>query len=203
MFGSVVRHPLPNHRVVSVTVATFHRFHRTRSAQEMNVPNIRHELIIGAPAEKVYRAITSQEGLAGWWTPDTKARAERDSIARFAFGPDYFKEMKITELVPAKQVRWTCVTGLEEWVGTHLSFELHAGDSKTLLSTRPEAKDQLQQLGNFDAGTLLVFGHDNWRQYTPMFAECSYTWGRFLRSLKFLCETGKGWTWPNQHGSES
>jgi uncharacterized protein YndB with AHSA1/START domain len=47
------------------------------------MPNIHHELLIGAPAETVYAAITTQEGLSGWWTPDAKTTAELNSIARF------------------------------------------------------------------------------------------------------------------------
>src|SRR5687768_16077057 len=102
------------------------------------MPNIRHELIIGAAAEKVYRAISRQEGLSAWWTPDTIAKAEVDSIARFAFGPTYFKEMKITELKPSKQVKWICMAGADEWIGTTLSFKLEGGDKRTLLSSHPE-----------------------------------------------------------------
>lgn len=167
------------------------------------MPNIRHEVLIGASAEEVYRAITSQEGLAGWWTPDVKAKPERESIARFTFGPDYFKEMKITDLAPSQQVKWTCVKGAEEWIGTTISFRLHAGDREALLKSRPEAKDQIQQQKSRDKETLLILSHDDWKDYTPMFAECNYTWGQFLRSLKLLCETGKGRPWPHQHGTES
>jgi uncharacterized protein YndB with AHSA1/START domain len=166
------------------------------------MPNIRHEVLIGAPAEEVYDAITSQQGLAGWWTPDTKARTERDSIARFAFGPDYFKEMKVTELTASEEVKWICIAGADEWRGTTISFKLQPGDRQALLSSHPEAKDQIQQQGNLDKGTLLILSHDNWREYTPMFAECNYTWGQFLRSLKLLCETGKGRPWPQQHRRE-
>lgn len=167
------------------------------------MPNIRHEVLIGASAEEVYRALTRQEGLAGWWTPDVKAKPERESVARFTFGPDYFKEMKITNLEPSQQVKWTCVKGAEEWIGTTISFRLHAGDREALLKSRPEAKDQIQQQKNRDKETLLILSHDDWKEYTPMFAECNYTWGQFLRSLKLLCETGKGRPWPHQHGTES
>ena len=107
------------------------------------MPNIRHELLIGAPAETIYSAITSQEGLSAWWTPDTIAKPERDSIARFAFGPNYFKEMKITDIEPSKQVKWMCVSGADEWVGTVISFKLQPGDRESLLSSPPEAKDQI------------------------------------------------------------
>jgi len=167
------------------------------------MPDIRHELIIGAPAEKIYAALTRQEGLSAWWTPGTKARSERNSIARFAFGPEYFKEMKIVELNPSGFVKWICITGADEWIGTTISYELQPGDKATLLNSHPEAKDQVQQQRKADKVTLLIFHHDGWKEYTPMFAECNYTWGQFLRSLKLLCETGKGRPWPNQHSTES
>jgi uncharacterized protein YndB with AHSA1/START domain len=163
------------------------------------MPNIHHELLIGASAEKVYGAITSQEGLSSWWTPGVNVKHEVDSIAHFPFGTDYFKEMKITELKPSRLVKWTCLAGTEEWVGTHLSFELVEGNKQSLSNSRPELQGQIEQQGNFDKGTLLIFHHDDWKDYTPMFAECSYTWGQFMTSIKLLCETGKGRPWPNQH----
>jgi uncharacterized protein YndB with AHSA1/START domain len=166
------------------------------------MPNIHHALLIGVPVEKVYSAITSQEGLSAWWTPGTKTKAELNSIARFPFGADYFKEMKITELKPFELVKWNCIKGADEWIGTNISFKLLPGDKETLLNSHPEMRGQAEQQQN-DKGTLLIFHHDDWKEYTLMFAECSYTWGQFLRSLKLLCETGKGRPWPNQHRTQS
>lgn len=163
-----------------------------------NMPQIYHEVIIGAPAENIYHAITSQEGLSAWWTPDTTATAEPGSIARFGFGPDYFKEMKIVELKPFQQVKWVCRQGASEWIGTDISFDLQSGDKETLLNDHPEVKGQVERQVNRNA-TLLVFRHSNWKDYTPMFAECNYTWGQFLRSLKLYGETGNGRPWPQQH----
>ena len=162
------------------------------------MPNIHQSVLIGVPAEKLYDAITTSQCLAAWWTPNAEARREVGSIARFPFGPEYFKEMKITELKPFELVKWSCISGDAEWIGTTLSFMLLSGDKKSLLSAHPEIKGQVEQQGN-DKGTLLIFHHDGWKDYTPMFAECSYTWGQFLRSLKLFCETGKGTPWPNQH----
>jgi uncharacterized protein YndB with AHSA1/START domain len=166
------------------------------------MPDIHHELLIAAPAEKIYHAITSREGLSAWWTPGANAKPEIGSVARFSFGPDYFKEMKIVELKPFTWVKWTCIAGAGEWVGTAISFQLHSGDKGTLLDFHPEVLGQMQQQGNFGHGVLLVFHHDDWKGYTPMFAECNYTWGQFLRSLKLFCETGKGRPWPIQHSIE-
>jgi len=165
------------------------------------MPNIRHELIIAASAEKIYHAITTPEGLSAWWTPDAKVKPERDSVARFPFGPEYFKEMKIIALNPSRLVKWICLTGADEWKGTTISFELQTGDKESLLKSHPELKGQIEQQRS-DNATLLIFQHDDWKEYTLMFAECNYTWGQFLRSLKLLCETGKGRPWPNQHRSD-
>lgn len=166
------------------------------------MPDIRHELLIGAPADKVYTAITSQQGLSAWWTPDAIVKPMRDSIARFPFGQEYFKEMKITELKAPEWVKWICLAGADEWIDTTISFDLRSGDKESLLNSHPEVGGQMQQQRN-DIVTLLIFGHNDWKAYTPMFAECNYTWGQFLRSLKLFCETGKGRPWPYQHRTES
>jgi uncharacterized protein YndB with AHSA1/START domain len=44
------------------------------------MPNIRHNLIIGASSEKVYKAITSEEGLSAWWTPKTPRQRQRSIV---------------------------------------------------------------------------------------------------------------------------
>jgi uncharacterized protein YndB with AHSA1/START domain len=165
----------------------------------LKMPNIRHELLIAAPAEKIYNALTSKEGLSAWWTPGVDSKPEVNSVARFPFGPNYFVEMKITELKTSRLVKWTCIKGVGEWVGTHLSFELIEGDKQMLTKLRPELQDQIDHQKNFDKGALLIFHQDDWKEYTSMYAECNYTWGQFLKSLKLFCETGKGRPWPNQH----
>lgn len=162
------------------------------------MPNIHHALIIGATAEKIYNAISSEKGLSGWWTPDVSVKGEPGSILRFPFGPAYFKEMKIVELRPFKRVRWNCIKGADEWIGTNISFQIISGDKSNLLNSYPEIQGQLDQQIS-EQRSLLIFHHNDWREYTLMFAECNYTWGQFLKSLKLLCETGTGRPWPNQH----
>ena len=162
------------------------------------MPHIHHALLIGAPVEDVYSAISTQEGLSAWWTPDAVAKAELNSIARFPFGSAYFKEMKIIEFNPLELVKWSCIKGAAEWIGTSISFKLLPGDKEALLKSFPEMIGQIEQQTNTQ-GTLLIFRHDEWKEYTLMFAECSYTWGQFLRSLKLFCETGRGRPWPHQH----
>lgn len=142
--------------------------------EKATTKSIYHRLLIETPVEKVYEALTTQQGLSGWWTPDTIAEAEVGSILRFGFGPDYFKNMKVTELKPYSLVQWECIHGFEDWIGTTLTFELE-----------PHQK-----------GCILLFHHDGWKSYTREFASCSFDWALFFRSLKFLCEKGKGFPYP-------
>lgn len=147
----------------------------TASSNRISSFGIHHRLLIQQPVEKVYAALTTQEGLAGWWTPETIAKPEAGSVSRFSFGPDYHKEIRVEELKPYSFVKWSCLKGFEEWIGTMMTFEL-----------QPHAK-----------GTILVFHHEGWKAYSNEFASCSYDWALFFRSLKSLCETGKGFPYPD------
>lgn len=164
------------------------------------MPYIHQAVLIASSAQEVYKAITSQEGLSSWWTPKATAEARVNSIAHFPFGPNYHKEMKITALESNQFVKWDCIHGAEEWIGTNISFTLIAGEHEIFQNQYPEIQGQLEQLKS-KSGTLLIFHHDNWREDSLMFEECSYTWGQFLKSLKLYCETGKGRPWPTQHQS--
>jgi len=132
--------------------------------------SIKHYLIIKATPQKVYDAITLQEGLAGWWTEETVATPKMGAIIEFKFGDRYHNKMEVTALEPTHRVTWRCLVGDEEWIGTRFVFEL------------AEKKDQ----------TVLRFTHSDWKSETDFFANCNYHWGYYLRSLKQYCETGIG-----------
>ena len=160
--------------------------------------DIRHTLLIEASPLSIYNALTTEEGLSSWWTPKTKAKPEIGSIAQFPFEGDYVKHMEIIDLIPGELVKWRCMEGDKEWINTFLNFKLVIKELPSLEMEHPEVKGQLQQ-SQGKIKTVLIFEHKNWKDYTPSFAECSYTWAIFLRSLKLFCETGKGTPWPSQH----
>lgn len=130
---------------------------------------IKHNVVIKTPPEKVYQAVTTQEGLASWWCKQTTAKPEIGFVNIFTFG-QFRNEMKVTDLTPNKRAAWECINSIEEWIGTSISFELE------------------ERNGN----TLLRFTHGGWRAVTDTFAGCNYDWGRFIKSLKSFCETGTG-----------
>ncbi len=132
--------------------------------------NIRHNLTIAATIKEVYDAITLEKGLKGWWTNECSAKSEEGNINHFIFGEEYFNKMKILKLNSPKEIYWECLDGDKEWVGTKISFELKEKDNMTFLK----------------------FSHLGWEDESEFFGFCNHHWGRFLDSLKSLCETGKG-----------
>jgi uncharacterized protein YndB with AHSA1/START domain len=121
-------------------------------------------------ASKVFDAITTQKGLASWWTTETIAIPEVNSIATFKFQPDYYNEMKVTKLVENKRIEWLCITGDPQWVGTKLIFSIEPSNESINLR----------------------FSHVDWKESTDFYAVCNYHWGLYMKSLKTYIETGIG-----------
>jgi uncharacterized protein YndB with AHSA1/START domain len=134
---------------------------------------IRHLVVIDAPVGRVYKAVTEQPGIAGWWTPQSVLEPIVGSIAEFNFGDRYRNRMRVTKLVENQRAQWECLEGDQEWVGTTYDFELEPRDDQTLLR----------------------FTHGGWRAVTDFFAHCNYNWGYYIHSLKRYCETGVGHPW--------
>src|SRR5690606_10894333 len=130
---------------------------------------IRINVTIKASSETIYNALTTEDGLSGWWAKQTIARPEIGFLNTFTFGT-FVNKMKVIELTSNEKVAWECVESTDEWLGTTIAFELE-GKGET---------------------TLLRFTQAGWKGVTGMFAGCTYDWARFMASLKSLCETGTG-----------
>jgi uncharacterized protein YndB with AHSA1/START domain len=119
--------------------------------------------------EKVYDALTTVEGLAGWWTEDTKGKADVGGVLEFRFPPGGF-DMEVLAQRPPERVTWKVVAGPEEWVGTTIDW-------------------QLRQDGDL---TMVLFAHQGWKEPVEFMHHCSTKWATYLMSLKSLVETGEG-----------
>ncbi len=142
--------------------------------------NIKHRVGIKAPVEKVYKALSTIEGLAGWWTADTSGTSAMGENIIFRFAALDGKElgsmnMEVKLLEENETVHWVCVEGPGEWIGTDIVFDIHQEDDYT----------------------IVLFQHCNWNKWVEFTAHCSMKWAVFLLSLKQLVETGKGKPAPN------
>jgi uncharacterized protein YndB with AHSA1/START domain len=139
------------------------------------MPDITHRIGIRAPIAKVYAAVSTVEGIAGWWTKETSGSAALGGTVTVRFTTSTGEEkgrmeFEIIKLDPHKEVRWRFRSGPEEWIGTEVTFDL-------------------SQDGDM---TLVLFGHRNWREQVEFMAHCSMKWAVFLLSLRDLLETGTG-----------
>ncbi|WP_112240915.1 SRPBCC family protein [Kribbella monticola] len=117
----------------------------------------------------IYEALTTIDGLAGWWTTDTTGKTGVGDVVEFRFPPGGFS-MKVLELSPGELVRWEVVEGPEEWVGTTVNWKL-------------------KQSGDY---TVVWFEHLGWKEPVEFMYHCSTKWASYLLSLKALVETGTG-----------
>jgi hypothetical protein len=139
------------------------------------MPDILHRVAIKAPANDVYKALSTRDGLAGWWTRDTRGDGKVGGVIRFRFEPRAFFGMKVLDAQPDKRLLWEVVDGPAEWIGTRIGFDLAA-----------EAD-----------WTVVLFGHRGWKEPIEFMHHCATKWAVFLMSLKSLAETGTGRPYPD------
>lgn len=138
------------------------------------------ELNFSSDPGAVYKALTSPEGLAAWWTPDCEVGRKTGENSVFRFGRTR-NVMKITQLVPDREVRWECVEQFlppadkfaksDEWVGTRPVFILNGRNG----------------------GTELYFMHKGLHPGLGCYQACAVDWDRYLKvSLKGYVDKGVG-----------
>ena len=142
--------------------------------------DIIHRIGIKTPAEKVYKALTTLEGLGSWWTEEVSGETKTGGRIEFLFRSKTGEligkmVMEVKELNDQKKVRWSCIEGPSEWIDTDITFDLSTADGQT----------------------IVLFGHRNWKEAVEMTAHCSMKWAVFLLSLREYAETGKGRPSPN------
>ena len=145
------------------------------------MPEITYKFVINASPTRVFEALTDQNQVAKWWTPDCTLAAKAGGQARFEFKNadgrlDGYSLMSIEKLIPGQFVQWKCIEqdyqGNRDWIGTAIRF--HLSD-------------------NGRGGTEVDFAHLDWKSTEGTFQRCTDGWKHVLQtSLKNYLETGKG-----------
>jgi len=132
--------------------------------------SIKHLFRINASRAKVFEAISTLKGISGWWTIGTSGDATLGGFMKFQFGDMVGPEMKVIEIISNEKITWECVASPFGWVGNTFTFFLDENDGKTRVR----------------------FSQDGWTEQGDFYAACSFSWGRYMESLRQLCQTGKG-----------
>lgn len=122
---------------------------------------------VDAPDQQILDALTTREGIAGWWTDDVELTGT-DMRLGFPVAPLPF-ELRVEEAGP-RSVRWASVGEFPpHWQGTDIAWTLTPGPN---------------------GGALVHLAHDGWAGDEGPLPVAAYTWGQLLGTLKRYAETG-------------
>lgn len=128
-----------------------------------------HKITVDASNKEVFQAITTAEGLKGWFTKEVTGDPGKDngeftlSFSRHE-GPFSWK---VASMKPDSEVRWECTTGPGRSKGTKASFRL---------SQKGEGK------------TVVDFEHDGFEDTDEKIQTCNTLWGGLMTHLKSYTE---------------
>jgi uncharacterized protein YndB with AHSA1/START domain len=70
---------------------------------EATMPDIFHDFIIKAPAQKVYQAVSTPQGLDEWWTKSSFGEPRLGAEYELGFGPGHDWRAVVTRCVPGAE----------------------------------------------------------------------------------------------------
>jgi uncharacterized protein YndB with AHSA1/START domain len=131
--------------------------------------------VIDAPVGRVFGALTTLDGLAGWWTPSVTGTPGAGGEITFGFG-DQRIVMRVERADEPTEVMWTCLVHdkFPDWEGTTVRFELGPVDRES---------------------TELHFHHVGLVPALECHGQCSLGWDHYLASLTAYAVAGIGSPW--------
>ena len=131
--------------------------------------DIYHDLLIKAPVDHVYKAVSTPQGLDSWWTKRSEGRPVEGAEFELGFGPEYDWRAKVTKSRSPSEFELRVIKASPDWLGTRVGFHL-AG--------RAEA-------------TQVRFYHTGWPAPNEHWRISCYCWAMYLRILRRHLENGE------------
>ena len=128
-----------------------------------------HRITIDASKDQVFEAITTADGLKGWYSPDVAGKSDKGGEVTLSFtekeGPFRWR---VTEAERGSLVRWECLAGPGKSAGTVATFKLSSvGADRTIV--------------NLD--------HKGFEESDEKLKTCNTLWGALMGHLKAFVET--------------
>jgi uncharacterized protein YndB with AHSA1/START domain len=141
---------------------------------------IKHVLNIKATPETIYDAVSTENGIKGWWSADCSVGTTEGSSSLLKFdkqGMLVAMGFITLTLQTNEKVVWECISMPNPaWIGTKISTAISPGED----------------------GCQVIFTHSNfdkkWAGLEP-FEQTKGTWNHFVSSLVSFCEGGTGQPW--------
>jgi uncharacterized protein YndB with AHSA1/START domain len=132
--------------------------------------SIYHDLIIKAPVERVYQAISRAEQLINWWPYRCSGIAKEGETFNFYFSPEYDWYAKVIRAEENKALFLQMTRSDADWESTSFGFELEEGVANQV---------------------RVKFQHTNWKEPNENFRHSSFCWAMLLNGMKNYVEKGE------------
>jgi uncharacterized protein YndB with AHSA1/START domain len=128
------------------------------------MPDIAIQIDTTADPAATYTALTTTDGVAGWWTTRNQTSGTVGEVDQMWF-PDapMAWELRVDEAVPGQVLARHCVGGPPQWIGT---------DVRVALEPNPQG------------GTRVLLDHTGFTQVDEMFRVVTLGWAQMLLQLK-------------------
>ncbi|MEM6995654.1 MAG: SRPBCC domain-containing protein [Myxococcota bacterium] len=138
---------------------------------------IQHDLVLATTPQALFAALTTPEGIRGWWAKDSDVGDGVGASHELRFVKDdrtVAMGFEVTEASPNRVV-WRCTeNGNPIWPGTTLTWAFEADGEKT----------------------ALTFKHEGFAESaSPPYAMTVDGWKHFMASLAAYAQTGTGEPW--------
>ena len=135
------------------------------------MPDILFQFDSSADRTALLEALTTHEGITGWWTDraEVPSATGEDLVLTFDAAPAPF-HLRLDASAP-EQVTWSYNGFPPHWQGTAIEWSL---------SDNPDGP-----------GTRVHFRHGGWQSDGDPLPSVAYTWGLLMRALKRYAESGE------------
>jgi uncharacterized protein YndB with AHSA1/START domain len=130
---------------------------------------IQHLLHIQHPIEKVFRAISTSDGLSNWYSRTEAFTAEEGATFKIYFGEMGF-QFEVVEFIENKKIAWKCMEAAMPIEGHIMTYSLDENEGKTRLR----------------------FEHEGFETADDSMANMNFSSAKYLESLRQYCQTGNG-----------
>lgn len=131
--------------------------------------DILHDFPIKAPLERVFRAVSTAEGLATWWTQRSAGSPQHGAEYELGFGPGYEWRARVTRYVPNSEIEFEMLQADADWASTRVGIRLEPRES----------------------GTWVHFSHSGWPTANEHYRVSCNCWALYLRVLRRSLERGE------------
>lgn len=131
---------------------------------------IKHDITMNATCETIFKALTTEEGLKSWFTPEVNGSGEVGTEWELKFTDQPFFRWGIMTSDAPYDVAWKCLEGPGSAPGTEVEYTL---------TPTPDNK------------AVLTIIHRGWSEGDPKFEKCVAIWRLLMTHLQQYCEQNK------------